>query len=234
MKKCLCFTFSCAFMLVMAQGYSVSAKDQDNVGVVEGRIVNLKDPITPQDAATKNYVDASIDMVPELPEVLQDTGQSTTAVMSQKAVSDAISNVNGTILNAKDIFNMIYPVGSIYISISSISPSTLFGGTWERFGKGRTIVSVDENNSRSEIRQANSTFGEEQHQISINEMPQHSHSWAFNDDNQESKDKKDCLGYVGWLEKWRWISSGINDAGGNQSMSMYQPSITCYVWLRTA
>lgn len=30
------------------------------------------------------------------------------------------------------IANMIYPVGSIYMSVNSTSPSTLFGGSWTR------------------------------------------------------------------------------------------------------
>jgi hypothetical protein len=28
--------------------------------------------------------------------------------------------------------NMVYPVGSIYMSVNSTSPATFFGGTWER------------------------------------------------------------------------------------------------------
>jgi hypothetical protein len=39
----------------------------------------------------------------------------------------------------------IYPIGSIYMSINNTDPSTLFGGLWERFGIGRTLVSVNEN-----------------------------------------------------------------------------------------
>lgn len=30
------------------------------------------------------------------------------------------------------IYNAIYPVGSIYVSVNSASPATLFGGTWEQ------------------------------------------------------------------------------------------------------
>ena len=37
----------------------------------------------------------------------------------------------------------IYPVGSIYTSINSTNPSTLFGGTWVAFGTGKTLVGVD-------------------------------------------------------------------------------------------
>ena len=42
--------------------------------------------------------------------------------------------------------DMIYPVGSIYISASNtVDPNVIFTGTqWERFGKGRTLVGVNE------------------------------------------------------------------------------------------
>lgn len=35
-------------------------------------------------------------------------------------------------INIKDIANLIYPVGSIYMSMNSVSPSILFGGEWEQ------------------------------------------------------------------------------------------------------
>lgn len=31
-----------------------------------------------------------------------------------------------------DLFNLIYPIGSVYISVNNVSPATLFGGTWEQ------------------------------------------------------------------------------------------------------
>lgn len=31
-----------------------------------------------------------------------------------------------------DVINIMYPVGSIYMSVNDVNPSTLFGGTWER------------------------------------------------------------------------------------------------------
>ena len=38
----------------------------------------------------------------------------------------------GEIVNTTDLFNMIYPVGSIYMSVNNTNPSLLFGGTWEK------------------------------------------------------------------------------------------------------
>lgn len=38
---------------------------------------------------------------------------------------------------------LIYPVGSIYMSVKNTSPSDLFGGTWEIWGSGRVPVGVD-------------------------------------------------------------------------------------------
>lgn len=37
------------------------------------------------------------------------------------------------------IVDLVYPVGSIYMSVNSVSPATLFGGTWEQIGQGRTL-----------------------------------------------------------------------------------------------
>ena len=31
----------------------------------------------------------------------------------------------------EEILNLIYPIGSVYITINNVNPGTLFGGTWE-------------------------------------------------------------------------------------------------------
>ena len=44
-------------------------------------------------------------------------------------------NVDGTLyeigggLKANEIVDLIYPVGSIYMSVNTVSPASLFGGT---------------------------------------------------------------------------------------------------------
>lgn len=77
----------------------------------------------------------------------------------------------------KDIVDLIYPVGSIYISMNSANPSTLFGGTWEAFGQGRVLIGVGTGNDGSAGLSfaAGDTGGEYRHKLSVSEMPSHTH-----------------------------------------------------------
>lgn len=47
------------------------------------------------------------------------------------------------VVRQNDLLNMVYPVGSIYMSVNNVSPQTFLGGTWQAFGAGRTLVGVD-------------------------------------------------------------------------------------------
>jgi len=44
--------------------------------------------------------------------------------------------------NNSSIVDMIYPVGSIYMSMNNTSPETLFGGTWEKLAGGRCLMNA--------------------------------------------------------------------------------------------
>lgn len=47
----------------------------------------------------------------------------------------------------RKIYDRIYPVGSIYFTVSSTSPSKLFGGSWQRYAQGRVMVSASDTDS---------------------------------------------------------------------------------------
>ena len=50
--------------------------------------------------------------------------------------------------HASDLIGKIYPVGSIYISVSATNPATLFGvGTWEEVSKGRVLWGADDSHA---------------------------------------------------------------------------------------
>lgn len=57
------------------------------------------------------------------------TSVQTTANNAQSTANSAL-NVANTKVSTSDLFDLVYPVGSIYLSVNSTSPSTLFGGTW--------------------------------------------------------------------------------------------------------
>lgn len=50
--------------------------------------------------------------------------------------------------SVSDILQTVYPVGSIYISVVSTNPNTLFGfGTWSSFGAGKFLVGLNSGDS---------------------------------------------------------------------------------------
>lgn len=71
--------------------------------------------------------------------------------------------------NKTELLNLIYPVGSIYMSVNNVSPQTFLGGTWVAWGAGRMPVSV--NTSDSSFNTVEKTGGNKNAVI-----PYHNHS----------------------------------------------------------
>lgn len=65
-----------------------------------------------------------------------------------------------------NMVDLIYPVGSIYMSANDTSPSILFGGEWERI-KDRFLLAAGDTYS------AGSIGGEAAHKLTVAEMPSH-------------------------------------------------------------
>lgn len=134
------------------------------------------------------------------------------------------------------IKSAMYPVGSVYITYNNVNPGTFLGGTWERFGQGRTLVGEGTGNdgSTSMSFTANSTGGEYKHQLSVEEIPSHNHSIGTYLCSYEAS------GY-GLVQAAafhdRVMVSGIGDTGnqgGNGRHNNVQPYITVFFWRRTA
>ena len=72
-------------------------------------------------------------------------------------------------VGGKTLVDLIYPVGSVYISFNNeADPSVLFGGTWERI-RNRFLWAATENGVMGE------TGGEAEHTLTRNEIPNHDH-----------------------------------------------------------
>lgn len=81
----------------------------------------------------------------------------------------------------QEIFNRIYPVGSIYISMEETNPQTLFGGTWKPLS-GRFLVGVGSNNANNNELLTivkGETGGEKVVQLKEDETPVRVHSHNF-------------------------------------------------------
>ena len=104
----------------------------------------------------------------------------------------SVTEKNGTVTVTKGdgsstTFNsfkldMCYPVGSIYMSTVATSPADLFGGTWEAMPAGRVLLAQGTSEWGVEYK-AGSTGGEHEHQLSVGELPAHSHAADTNNVN---------------------------------------------------
>ena len=117
-----------------------------------------------------------------------------------------------------------YPVGSIYLSVSGASPSTLFGGTWERI-QDRFLLCAGTTYA------AGSTGGEASHKLTVGEMPSHSHGIEVKYLNNSQ-----YSGYVGsddYQSRYGFTSTTMA-AGGGAAHNNMPPYLAVYVWKRTA
>ena len=89
----------------------------------------------------------------------------------KKQVDTNTTNISNM---SKDQLNKTYPVGSIYISTNSTSPATLFGGTWEAYGTGRTLVGINTNDGN--FNTIGKTGGSSTTTLAAGNLPSHTHS----------------------------------------------------------
>ena len=141
--------------------------------------------------------------------------------------------------------DLIYPVGSIYMSINATNPKELFGGTWEQI-QGRFLLGM------SSSYPAGSQGGEATHTLTTSEIPFHNH--AIGQDGNTSLvlptnvavDDSSHSQYVTTLEGGRsgWYKSSVAWGGAittrnqtspyGQSHNNMPPYLAVYIWKRTA
>ena len=117
-----------------------------------------------------------------------------------------------------------YPVGSIYLSVNSTNPGTIFGGTWEQI-KDRFLLACGSTYSNG------STGGEANHKLTINEMPSHNHGfqsgrwfWAESAGGGEIINSQSETSYA--------FKRGTDNTGGSQAHNNMPPYLAVYIWKR--
>lgn len=143
------------------------------------------------------------------------------------------------------LVDMVYPVGSIYMSVNSTSPATLFGGTWEQI-KGRFLLGTGTPDDNSNTgwgtnltwngtnkynEEVGSTGGESLHTLSIAEMPSHTHTvdnplkWVNATGNVQSASNNSY---------WTYQTVTSSATGGGGAHNNLPPYFVVYMWKRTA
>lgn len=118
-----------------------------------------------------------------------------------------------------DVLDLVYPVGSIYISVSNTNPSTLFGGTWVQI-KDTFLLSAGDSYT------AGNTGGEASHTLTTRELPSGILGVnATNSNFLQELNGMDQGSAFGWL--------GRNHTHTPESINNMPPYLVVYVWKRT-
>lgn len=150
---------------------------------------------------------------------------------SMNGMPDKTRQRKGLFIQPNDLlFDLIYPVGSIYMSVNSVNPSTLFGGTWVPFAAGRTIVGVD--TTQTEFNAVEKTGGSKTVTLNVNQIPSHSHALT----NATNVIRSSVTGgsYSGGSVTFGVSNITEQSVGGSQSHSNLQPFVTTYLWKRVS
>lgn len=94
------------------------------------------------------------------------SGTNIKTINNQSLLGQGNISIQG---GGSDVVDLIYPVGSIYMSVNSTSPSTLFGGTWEKIEDTFLLASGTTYSNGSTGGSATVTLTE-------NQMPSHTHT----------------------------------------------------------
>ena len=168
------------------------------------------------------------------------------------SMQNQIDNIKG------EVINEIYPVGSIYMSTKDDTVENVqdkFGGKWEVYAGGRTIIGVGTGTDINGLVQTftnGSTGGEYTHTLNISEMPSHTHTQNPHFHNVGFDNGKSRIGlnvgvaepdismYIGSYGFGARVNTMITDAvtatnnntGGNSSHNNVEPYTVTYMYKR--
>lgn len=155
------------------------------------------------------------------------TKTNTTLSQNQTAFNNFKEETNTKFTTTKEeltelintTLDSIYPIDSVYISLTSTNPGTYLKGTWEQFAQGRTLVGVGEGSDGTNTQSfvVGDTGGEYKHLLTKKE-----------------------LSYIdyGALLQQNGSVIGVHAHGpgesGSEKVSLMQPYYTVYFWKRVS
>lgn len=170
------------------------------------------------------------------------------ATFQGKTLSEIIHEVVDPLLTGLLDIETVYPVGSIYMTLSELSPDTLFPGTtWQRL-TGRFLLG-----SSDGLYSLGATGGEAMVALTQSEMPSHTHTGSTSTDGYHSHDfpgRSASGSYGASAESFassdnaRTLSTdgggyhthtvSISSAGGGAAHNNMPPYLVVHMWKRMA
>ena len=148
-------------------------------------------------------------------------GTNTTQIATTAFVQTGLGTITAAVVNA-----LVYPVGSIYFNMAvSTNPATLLGmGTWVAYGEGRVLVGIQSSGTFDAL---DESLGAETHTLTTDELPSHAHGGIPVDTVSQG-------GGTTRIDAGQGTTTNSSAAGGGSGHSNLQPSVTVYMWKRTA
>lgn len=132
------------------------------------------------------------------------------------------------------LLDRMYPVNSIYISTNSTSPASLYGGSWERYGTGRALISASDTDTDFK---AGTTGGSKTHEHNPGTFGAQISLSGKNIVARRVKlpSYKGDVRYIGDIYGGSFdADQGAAIVGHSDPASSMEPYVAVYVWRRTA
>ena len=148
------------------------------------------------------------------------SGTNTTQTASTAFVTTAVAGVTAAVIN-----NLVYPVGSIYTNMAvATNPATLLGvGTWVAYAEGRVLVGKAGSGTFDTL---DESLGAETTTLTVAQLPAHTHTESYMILDGAGNKIDGSQGSI--------ATQNTGSTGGGQAHTNLQPSVTVYMWKRTA
>lgn len=140
-------------------GVNASATGKSSVALGADSVATQANQVSVGNGETKRVISNVADGV--------ELNDAVTVGQLNKKLSSALDQLNR-------LAGQLYPVGSIYMNVNNVEPSTIFGGSWERMPSGRMLVNSGNGFNINEV------GGEKEHRLIEDEMPSHKHNVQTN------------------------------------------------------
>jgi len=207
---------------------------KDSLGDTDPDKVVSGDDFNTEFGAVKIAINSKAELAGSVAQSFSATTANVGTNTKQVATTEFVTLAATAATTAAIVNALVYPVGSIYFNMAvATNPATLLGmGTWVAYATGQVLVGIESSGTFDALDESlgaeTSTTGS--HTLSISEMPAHTHTVVAGGTSGTGVETSspNTGSTVG--------TSSTGGGGGHThgSTPTLQPSVTVYIWKRTA